>query len=127
MGNIPQISAAELEIMKVIWKNSPINTNEIAERLEQWSPKTIHTMLQRLVKKGALTYHKESRVFVYTPLIEEQAYLEKESRSFLNRMYGGALGSMLLTMLEGDNSLSDAEIDGLMNNLRKLKDQKSGQ
>lgn len=124
MREIPQISGAELTIMKIIWRQNPINTNEIADQLEQWSPKTIHTMLQRLVKKGALTYHKDSRVYVYTPLIEEKEYLEKESKSFLDRMFDGELNSMFLTMLEGDNSLSSKEIDTLMENLIKMKKSK---
>ncbi|MGO0807361.1 BlaI/MecI/CopY family transcriptional regulator, partial [Clostridioides difficile] len=41
----------------------------------------------RLVKKGALTYEKNSRVFVYTPLVKEEEYVATESSSFLNRFY----------------------------------------
>ena len=70
MSKLPQISEAEFEVMKVIWKYAPISTNEVTEKLTQttdWSPKTIQTMLKRLVTKKALTYEKQSRVFVYTP------------------------------------------------------------
>lgn len=70
MSKLPQISEAEFEVMKVIWKYAPISTNEVTEKLNQttdWSPKTIQTMLKRLVTKKALTYEKQSRVFVYTP------------------------------------------------------------
>lgn len=121
MKDIPQISGAELTIMKVIWKHGPANTNEIAERLEQWSPKTIHTMLQRLVKKGMLAYHKEGRAFVYTTLIGEKEYTLKESSSFLNRVFDGELKAVLPTILEGVEDLSDEEIEGLMENLQKMK------
>lgn len=67
MSKLPQISEAEFEVMKVIWKYAPISTNEVTEKLTQttdWSPKTIQTMLKRLVTKKALTYEKQSRVFV---------------------------------------------------------------
>ena len=77
MKTLPQISEAEFEIMKIIWKHAPISTNEITEKLTQttkWSPKTIQTLIKRLVTKGALSYEKQSRVFVYTPLIEEKIY-----------------------------------------------------
>ena len=40
--------------MKVIWKHSSINTNEVIKELSKtstWSPKTIQTMLLRLIKK----------------------------------------------------------------------------
>ena len=72
MSKLPQISEAEFEVMKVIWKYAPISTNEVTEKLTQttdWSTKTIQTMLKRLVTKKALTYEKQSRVFVYTPLV----------------------------------------------------------
>lgn len=90
MKALPQISEAEFEVMKVIWKYAPISTNEITDRLTQmtkWSPKTIQTLIKRLVTKGAVSYEKQSRVFVYTPLIEEKEYIRQESHSFLNRYY----------------------------------------
>ena len=86
MRPLPQISEAEFEVMKIVWKFAPINTNEITERLVKtttWSPKTIQTLIKRLVTKGALTYEKQSRVFVYTPLVAEQEYVSQESHSFL--------------------------------------------
>lgn len=62
MKNLPQISEAEYEVMKIVWKHAPINTNEITEKLLQstsWSPKTIQTLIKRLVTKGVLTYEKK--------------------------------------------------------------------
>ena len=86
MSDLPQISEAEYEVMKIVWKHAPINTNEITEKLLQstsWSPKTIQTLIKRLVTKGVLTYEKQSRVFVYTPLVKESEYICQESNSFL--------------------------------------------
>lgn len=115
MSQLPQISEAEFEVMKVIWKYAPINTNEVTDiltRTTSWSPKTIHTMLKRLVAKKALTYEKQSRIFVYTPLIKEAEYIRQESNSFLKHYYNGDITAMLSSYLEDDN-LSDAEIDTL--------------
>lgn len=115
MRELPQISEAEFEVMKVIWKYAPINTNEITEKLTQttdWSPKTIQTLIKRLVSKKALTYEKQSRVFVYTPLIKEDEYIRRESNTFLNRFYDGNITSMLASYIE-DDKLSETEIDTL--------------
>ena len=115
MRELPQISEAEFEVMKVIWKYAPINTNEITEKLTQttnWSPKTIQTLIKRLVSKKALTYEKQSRVFVYTPLVKEDEYIRRESNTFLNRFYDGNITSMLASYIE-DDKLSEAEIDTL--------------
>ena len=115
MSKLPQISEAEFEVMRVIWKYAPISTNEVTEKLTQttdWSPKTIQTMLKRLVTKKALTYEKQSRVFVYTPLVPETEYIRQESNSFLNKYYNGNIVSMLTSYLE-DDKLSKTELDTL--------------
>lgn len=115
MKKLPQISETEFEVMKVIWKYAPISTNEVTEKLTQttdWSPKTIQTMLKRLVNKKALTYEKQSRVFVYTPLIQQDEYIRQKSNSFLDRFYDGNIVSMLSSYLK-DEKLSDSEIDSL--------------
>ena len=113
MKRKPEISDAEYQVMKVIWSaNIPISTNEVVEKLEPhtaWKPKTIHTLLSRLVKKGALQYEKDGRVFVYTPLVKESEILSAENDNFLNRFYDGALNAMVVNLLEEDK-LSDDDI-----------------
>ena len=121
MRKLPQISEAEFEVMKVVWKYAPINTNEITEKLIQttdWSPKTIQTLIKRLVSKKALTYEKQSRVFVYTPLVKEDEYIRQESNTFLKRYYDGNITSMLASYLE-DDKLSETDIDTLRHLLSK--------
>lgn len=121
MSTLPQISEAEFEVMKIVWKHAPISTNEITDRLVRttnWSPKTIQTLIKRLVNKRALTYEKESRVFVYTPLIQENEYVSYESNSFLKRYYDGDITAMLSAYIENDK-LSETEIDTLRSLLSK--------
>lgn len=126
MKNLPQISEAEYEVMKIVWNNAPINTNEITDVLTQttkWSPKTIQTLIKRLVNKGALSYEKNSRVFVYTPLVQEQEYIEQQSSSFLKRYFNGNIGAMLNNYLEND-VLSNNEIAELREILNHASDKK---
>ena len=112
--------------MKIVWKYAPISTNEITERLVKtttWNPKTIQTLIKRLVTKGALAYEKQSRVFVYTPLVDENEYIGQESRSFLNRFYNGNITSMLSAFIENEK-LTENEISTLRSLLSK--DSKKG-
>ena len=122
MNTLPQISEAEFEVMKIVWKYAPISTNEVTEKLLQttnWSPKTIHTLIKRLVTKGALTYEKQSRMFVYTRAIKECEYIGQESNSFLNRFYDGDITAMVSAYIKNDK-LSQSEL----NTLRALLSQK---
>lgn len=122
--SIPQISEAEFEVMKVVWKYEPISTNDITEKLlrtTEWSPKTIQTLIKRLVNKGALSYEKQGRMFIYTPLVKENEYIGEESNSFLKRFYNGDISAMVSAYLENDR-LSDTDIE----HLRSLLSKKTG-
>ena len=115
MNSLPQISEAEYEVRKIVWREAQISTNAVTEILTQktsWSPKTIQTLLKRLVNKKALTYEKQGRVFVYTPLIEEKSYVRQQSRSFLKRYFDGDMSRMLSACLD-EEALSQSEIDSL--------------
>jgi len=126
MNGQPEISEAEYQIMKVIWAESvPISTNEVVEKLASttsWKPKTIHTLLSRLVKKGALQYEKRGRAFVYSPLVKESDILEIENDNFLNRFYDGTINSMVVHLLEQDK-LSNDDIA----QLKRILAEKSGE
>lgn len=115
MKSLPQITEAEYEVMKVVWSRAPISTNDVTEQLTKttdWKPKTIQTLLKRLVNKGALTYEKQGRVFVYTPLVEENAYVRQESSTFLDRFFHGDITAMVSSYMENEN-LTESEIDSL--------------
>ncbi len=117
------ISNAEWLVMKVIWAKSSATAAEVVESLEgetSWKPKTIMTLLNRLAKKGALRFEQEGRAYRYYPVIGEAESVKAESRSFVERVYGGALTPMLANFLE-EADLSQEEID----ELKRLLDQRT--
>jgi len=92
------ISGAEFEVMKVVWKKSPVTSDEIIDGLaagNEWSPKTVRTLIARLVKKQALKFKPEGRAYLYEPLVSREECVEMEGETFLHRMFDGALMPML--------------------------------
>ena len=115
MEKLPQISEAEYEIMKILWADYPLSTNEVCQRAQQtqnWKPKTIHTLLSRLSSKCVIAYEQLGRMYYYYPLISQKKYLKQENRHFLNRFYGGKAAPMLSSLLSGDE-LTDADLNDL--------------
>lgn len=122
MKQMPSISDAEWQIMKVLWAQSPLSANEIVERLEgrsNWKPKTIKTLIGRLVAKKALSYHNDNRTYLYYPIVEEQDCVLSESESFIKRVYNGSINMMIANFLE-HKQLSKEEIA----DLKKILDEK---
>lgn len=125
MNHPPRISEAEWEVMKICWGRSPVSAQEIIDALaaqNDWHPKTIKTLLNRLVKKRALGFKKDGRAYLYHPLIAEKDCVSAESRSFIDRVFGGSLKPMLAHFVES-RQLSPEEIAELKT-LLKQKEKK---
>ncbi len=121
--SIPKISDAEWEIMKYIWKNHPVKSEEIIAALSErmnWTDQTIKTFINRLLKKGAIGYEKTGRSYTYFPLVAEKECVSAESKSFLERVYDGAAAMLFANFLEEEH-LSDAEIARLQKLLEEKK------
>ena len=116
MSETPKISEAEWEVMKVVWlKSSPCTANDIVDALidvADWKPNTIKTLINRLVKKKALGYTEERRLYLYYPLFSQAECIQSETKSFVKRVFGGALQPMLAAFLQ-DEKLSPEEIEEL--------------
>jgi len=98
MATLPRISETEWEVMKVLWAKAPLSAQEIIEALSQqdvWHPKTVKTLLNRLVRKKALGFTQEGRAYLYRPLVAEGECVSAVSASFLERVFGGSLKPML--------------------------------
>ena len=103
MKTSPRISPSEREVLAVLWKSSPLTTAEIVDALaasKGWSRGTTRTLLARLVRKKAVGCRVEANRHLYRPLVAEEACVRHESRTFLQRVFGGASADMLLTLVE---------------------------
>lgn len=121
--NPPQISDAEWVVMKVIWRNGTVTANQVVDALKDrkhWKPKTIHTLLARLSKKGVLGVDKSHREHVFRPLIEARNCLRAATRSFLGRFFDGEVAPFLACFLETEK-LSPKEIEELKRILNRKK------
>ena len=98
---LPRLPDAELEVMQALWalKAYPAHTGDIAAGLgRDWKAPTLIKLLSRLEERGFVAGTKEGRANGYTPLVEEADYLASESRSFLERLHGGSLSSLMAAL-----------------------------
>jgi BlaI family penicillinase repressor len=116
MKKAPSISGAEWEVMNVLWTSAePMTASEVVDRLaghRAWSPRTVKTMLNRLIAKGALRFQAQGKRYLYRPAVRKDQCVRAESRSFLSRVFSGSAGPMLIHFVT-HSDLSPAEIDAL--------------
>ena len=115
MRSVPKISNSEWHVMRVFWEKHPLTANQVIESMAdetKWKSRTVKTLINRLVKKGALDYEADGRTYLYSHKGNEGDCVRPESQSFLRRTFAGALMPMLVHFIE-DESLSNNEIDEL--------------
>jgi len=120
-----EISNAEFEVLEALWQHYPASANEIIAKLnessdkideahseKQWHDKTVKTLLNRLVKKQAINFEKQQRHYLYSPLLEREAYTLKESKSLVERMFSGKLAPLVAGFAK-QNDLNKEDISAL--------------
>ncbi len=117
----PPISDAESRVMGILWRGSPQGSEELASALQAdtgWHENTVRTLLNRLVRKGAVRAEREGRRYLYSPLLTREQWQAAESRSLLDRVFGGRIAPLLVHFSRNEK-LSARDIA----ELRKLVDQ----
>ena len=119
-----RISDAELEVMEALWgSGDPLTATDVAERIPEnrgWSLATVKTMLSRLSAKGAIRYSEEGRRYLYSPAIARDSYVGKESRRFVDQLFGGRLSPLVARLAEED-ALDADDIAAIEKILKELK------
>ena len=134
MARLPQISDAEWEVMKVVWDHGPLTAGDVVRQLSDgrgtgaggggaegaWAPRTIKTLLSRLVKKRAVEVKTspDGRKFLYRARVSREECVRQESRSFISRVFDGSVAPALLHFLQGAR-LSRDDIQKLRETLRR--------
>ena len=116
------ISDAESHVMEVLWQASaPLVAEQIVDALSEtrrWQAATVKTLLNRLLKKGAIAAQKEGRRFLYHAVLRREDWLAAESDGLLDRLFGGRIAP-LVAYFGSQRKLSPKDIQ----ELRKLIDE----
>jgi BlaI family penicillinase repressor len=99
----PPISEAEWEVMKALWKHSPVSVNELSATLmavRKWHPKTVRTMVNRLARKKVVSSTLVNGVFHYFPTVSQEQCSRQATESFVDRVFDGALTPMVAHLVK---------------------------
>jgi predicted transcriptional regulator len=86
---LPQLTPAELEVMKVLWTGDGLSAREIhqqlGERLE-WAYSTTRTTVERMVRKGLVTKNAFHGLHIYSASVSRARGLARMVRDFAARV-----------------------------------------
>ena len=115
------LSRRERQIMDIIYRLGQASAKEVQENLpDPPSYSAVRALLATLENKKMLTHGKESRSYIYKPVINEEKARQSALKNILSTFFEGKPKNLVAALLDdGDQALSKEEID----DIRKLVDE----
>jgi len=124
VAELKKLPDAEFEVMKVVWSNEPpITTGIIMEQLgraKKWKVQTVISLMLRLVDRGFLRTEKNGKERSFFPEVSKDEYLRFETGNFIEQYHNNSFLNLVNT-LYSDNSLTDKDIDELLQWLKERR------
>jgi BlaI family penicillinase repressor len=120
---IPELSKAEYDILRVLWNQGKQTVREVHDRLHEtykWAYTTTKTMMDRMTNKGLLSREEFHGIFLYKPMITRPMGLAKIVSFFADRVLEMDTGS-IVSLFARSKSLTPEEIDELENLIKTIK------
>jgi predicted transcriptional regulator len=95
----------ELEILKVLWNESPLPVRDVRARLEadagrSLAHSSVITMLNIMHRKGFLRRRKVGKAFLFSPKDEKDRVTGRMMSDLLSRVFDDSPSAMVLNLLE---------------------------
>ena len=121
-----QISEAESVVMEALWRRHPLAAEDVVAAVaaaQQWQEATIKTLLNRLLRKGAIHAERDGRRYLYSPLLQREDWLAGESQGLLERLFDGRVAP-LVAHFSRQRKLSRKDIAELRKLLEEIDDER---
>jgi BlaI family transcriptional regulator, penicillinase repressor len=92
------ISEAESVVMEILWRTSPLATEDVVGALDgkqEWQESTVKTLLSRLLNKGVISAERDGRRYLYSPVMKREEWLSHESEGLLDRLFDGRVAPLV--------------------------------
>jgi predicted transcriptional regulator len=119
------ISDAEAAVMETLWRKEPLSAQDILDQVgveRGWQEGTVKSLLNRLLKKRAVKAVRDGRRYLYRPRISREQYVFGESKSLVDRLFGGRVAPLVAHFSE-QRKLSKKDITQLRALLKELDDE----
>ena len=118
----PQPTAAELEILQILWNNGPCTVRFVNNKLNDKKAvgyTTTLKMMQIMTEKNLLVRDAQSRSHIYRPAFAQQETQGQLLDSFLQNAFEGSATKLVMQAL-GKHKASKEEINQIRELLNKL-------
>ena len=111
----PTLTEVELELMEILWEKGRGTVGDVVEALPRERPlaySSVLTMMRILEQKGYVEHEKESRAYVYRPLVDREQARRSVISYLVKRFFDDSPELLVVNLLEHDE-LDRSEIERL--------------
>ena len=115
MNQPKRLGDLQYAIMRVLWTEGECTVAQVHKALEKdrgLAPTTIATMLQKMDKKGVVTYRREGRRFIYRPTVSEPEVRTSMVQELTHRLFDGD-ATALVSHLLAEHEIEAGELEQL--------------
>lgn len=119
------VSQTELLILEYLWsRDTPAKFAEIMQycnevKQKEWKKQTVNTFLTRLAQKNFIMVDKTHSRALYSPVITEEEYYQRQAEEMINESFNGSIKNFLCAFT-GNRKLSREEKDELLDYIERL-------
>lgn len=121
-----ELSAAELEVLRVLWDAGPSTVRQVLEALRErgkdWAYTTVLTFLTRMEQKGVVSSDKTGMAYVYRAALTRNRVRRERLKLLVDELYDGAAGPLVLQLLKS-RRLNRDDIEALQKLIDELDEQ----
>lgn len=120
------ISEAEAVLMEVLWRNAPLSAEDIMAEVgpaHDWQEGTVKSLLNRLLKKAAVSAVRDGRRYLYSPQLSREQYVMGESKGLLDRLFDGRVAPLVAHFSE-QRKLSAKDVAELKRLIAEIDDER---
>lgn len=129
MSIMKELTKAEEQIMRVLWKLEKGFVKDILEKLPDPKPayNTVSTIVRILEKKGFASHNAYGKTHEYYPKISREKYTKLFMQNFIRKYFQDSFGEMM-SFFARDKNLSLHELEDIRRMIsQEIQKQKSDQ
>jgi predicted transcriptional regulator len=124
---LAELSAAQLEIMNVIWRRGEATISDIWHELQEQrkiARATVQTMVFRLEEKGWLTHREIGQAFMFSATVDQQQTRKTLARNLCDRAFDGSVSGLLWALLDS-RRVGTKELERIRELIAKAEEQRA--
>jgi predicted transcriptional regulator len=104
----PQITEAELTVLKSFWNDGPATVRDLLTRLgTEWAYTTVQTLVSRLVDKGHVRADRRGVAHVFSAARDREEFAQLRVEEVASSLLDGAVAPLVLRLVENGRFSTD--------------------